>query len=324
MRGVTRIKRILRNTRRLASPVAAILIYHRIIELPEDRHNLAVFPDNFASHLEYIQEKYSPMSLSDLAECLQIHDLPHRAVVITFDDGYADNFLKAWPLLEMYQVPATIFTVSGAVNSRREFWWDELERIFYFIENLPEQLSLCIQEQGLSWPLSNMKQRQAAFKDIHQRLRLLPVVEREKVLKDLANWAGTTQNGRSENLPMKYSELCQIAQSKFIEIGAHTKTHPVLSTQSPEDQYEEIVESRLELEKILDKQVRTFSYPYGNPEDFTQQTVEIVKSAGFSAAVTTIQGGVEPGDDRYQLKRCEVNNWNVDLFKRKLDSFFYK
>ena len=325
MRGVTRAKRIIRNTRRLVEPVAAILIYHRVIELSSDLHNLAITPQNFARHLEYIHDKYTPIRLTDLADGMKDKtSLPYRSVVVTFDDGYEDNYSQARPLLEQYEVPGTIFVVSQMVNSAREFWWDELERLFLHTEDLPESLTLRILGQETVWPLASLEQRQVAMKTIHQQMRRLPAFEREQVLAELSNWARFSRIGRSGFLPMKSEQVRQIAQSPYIEIGAHTQTHPVLSSQDTGQQYNEIVESRTQLEALLGKPVRTFSYPYGNPEDFDRHSVEIVRSAGFAAAVTTIQGAVDIDDDRHQLKRCEVNNWDIDVFRKKLNSFFYQ
>jgi peptidoglycan/xylan/chitin deacetylase (PgdA/CDA1 family) len=323
MRGLTRFRRILQNTRRLASPVAAILIYHRVTDLPVDVHNLAVSPKHFAQHLEIIRERYVPMNLSGLAYAMKENCLPRRSVVITFDDGYADNLHQARPLLEAYQTPATIFVVSGGVNSAREFWWDELERILLRSKNLPGRLILSIQDNELRCPTTHPGERQDALKAIRQRIRHLPSTERDTILASLARWANTDSHGRPEYLPMRSSELCLLAQSEFIEIGAHTRTHPVLAALPPEEQLDEINGSRFALERVLEKPVQTFSYPFGNPGDFTAQTAELVKAAGFTAAVTTIQGGVEAGDDLFQLKRCEVNDWDGETFRSKLSSFFY-
>ncbi len=323
MRGVTRLKRSIRNIKRLLNPVAAILIYHRIVDLQTDPFRIIVSPKNFASHLEYIREKYIPMSLSELANAMRAREVPHRAVVVTFDDGYGDNLYQALPLLEYYQVPGTIFVASHPVSIRQEFWWDDLERILLSQAYIPDVLRLTIEQTERIWPTANPKERQQAFEAIYAYLRSLPAALREKVLCDLAAWAGISRYGRPENLPMTIDELRQISRNKYIEIGAHTRTHPVLSTLKPDEQYAEIISGREELESILGKKIETFSYPFGNSFDFTDQSVKIVQAAGFQAAVTTIQGAVDINDNLYRLRRCEVNNWDISKFQKKLASFFY-
>jgi peptidoglycan/xylan/chitin deacetylase (PgdA/CDA1 family) len=323
MRGITRLKRIIRSIKRTQQPVTAILIYHRVINIEKDPYHIAVSEKNFSNHVEYICEKYTPLSLAGYADLARTQQLPHRSVVITFDDGYRDNFVNAKPILENANCPATIFAVSGKVNGQTEFWWDDVERVLLSNETLPENLQLSIGDKTFSFDTSSRDLCQAAFAQIHPLVRLLSAKEREQVVLDLANWSGLGQLGRPDNLPMKEDELRAVAQSGLIEIGAHTITHPVLSTLTREAQQTEIMGSQESLEKILGNPVRTFSYPYGNPSDFNSTTLEIVKAAGFVAAVTTVQGSVEIQDDIFQLKRCEVNNWPVDEFRRKLDSFFY-
>src|SRR5262245_1755138 len=125
-------------------PRALILMYHRVTELPSDPHLVAVTPKHFCEQLEMIRKHYMPIRLQQLVEALQGGEAPKRAVVITFDDGYADNLHKAMPLLEHYDIPATVFVTAGVVGSQREFWWDELDRLLLQPGILPAKLRLKI------------------------------------------------------------------------------------------------------------------------------------------------------------------------------------
>jgi len=121
---------------------ALILMYHRVTELPNDPYLLAVTPKHFAEQLEVIRRYGVPMPLRQMVEALQNGKVPKRAVVVTFDDGYADNLHQAKPLLERYEIPATVFVTAGQVGSRREFWWDELDRLLLQAGTLPARLQL--------------------------------------------------------------------------------------------------------------------------------------------------------------------------------------
>ncbi len=107
----------------------SILLYHRVTEVPSDPWALSVTPDHFAGHLEILREYTRPISLQQLSQGLREGNLPDCSVVVTFDDGYADNLLNAKPLLERYDVPATVFLATGLVEHWREPWWDELEQL---------------------------------------------------------------------------------------------------------------------------------------------------------------------------------------------------
>src|ERR1700694_4545037 len=124
----TRLKRVVPKLRNLAAPGAVILLYHRVTELAVDPHRLAVSPAHFQEHLDVIRRVGVPCSLRDLTERMRHGRSIRRAVVVTFDDGYADNLENGVPLLERYDVPATVFAASGQVGRPREFAWDELSR----------------------------------------------------------------------------------------------------------------------------------------------------------------------------------------------------
>jgi peptidoglycan/xylan/chitin deacetylase (PgdA/CDA1 family) len=106
---------------------AIILCYHRIADLPQSPRRLWVSPHRFAEQLEVLTRNFVPLSLAELIKRLQEGKVPEKSVVITFDDGYADNFWNARPLLERFGVPATVFVTTGLVGTEREFYWDELE-----------------------------------------------------------------------------------------------------------------------------------------------------------------------------------------------------
>jgi peptidoglycan/xylan/chitin deacetylase (PgdA/CDA1 family) len=130
-----------------------ILLYHRVADLKLDPQLLAVTPEHFAEHLEILRRYSRPMSLQGLLVALRNGCLPRQAVVVTFDDGYADNLHCAKPLLERYDVPATAFVTAGYVGSQREFWWDELERLILVPGRLPEELRVNINGSIRQWAL---------------------------------------------------------------------------------------------------------------------------------------------------------------------------
>ena len=104
-------------------------MYHRVSCLDRDSQLLAVTPENFESQIKYLSENYILLSLNDLKEALSRKVIPNKSVAITFDDGYLDNLTHALPLLEKYQIPATIFVSSGFVDGSFEMPSDELEKV---------------------------------------------------------------------------------------------------------------------------------------------------------------------------------------------------
>src|SRR3954469_24009177 len=133
----SRVQRLTGRLRRYLSSNAVILMYHRVADLDADPWGLSVSPTHFEEHLRVLRSLGTVMSLTQLVDGLQQGRIPRRAVVVTFDDGYADNVEVALPLLEQHRVSSTVFLASGAIDRQREFWWDELERILLQPGRLP-------------------------------------------------------------------------------------------------------------------------------------------------------------------------------------------
>jgi peptidoglycan/xylan/chitin deacetylase (PgdA/CDA1 family) len=320
--GIT--KRTIKNAVGYKARAVVILMYHRVVDVSSTAHQIATSPDHFHQHMEHLQSNYHPMRLTDVAAALDENSLPRRGVVVTFDDGYIDNYTFAFPILEKFQVPATIFVTSGYIGRNREYWWDELERIFFNSEHLPEKLKTSINgtDIELQLPTTNKEQRRLTHKSMHAFLRNLRPEDRDNVLSSLATWAGVEENCRQEYRCMNTDEILKLSQSGVIDIGAHTITHPVLSTLSVEEQYDEMVGSQKRLESILGRPVHTFAYPYGASGDFTPQTLEIVREAGFKAVCTTVSGTVTNEKDPMSLPRRTVGDWDLVTFEQQLDTFF--
>ncbi|MGB5620757.1 MAG: polysaccharide deacetylase family protein [Desulfobacterales bacterium] len=296
-----------------------ILMYHRVFETSSDPWELCVRPKHFAEHLEILRKDYLVLSLHKLLRTLKDAQLPKRGVVLTFDDGYADNLWNAKPLLEKYELPATVFITSGSLDCPTEFWWDDLERILLQPRKLPKHLQLSVQERFYEWPIKSSDDRQLAYMAIHQILQPLKPSDRNRAIAALFAWADMDPMARPDYRPLTTDELIQLAQSEFVDIGAHSVTHPLLAGMSQADQIADIAASRQKLEAILGSSVDTFSYPYGN---LTCDTVAAVEAAGFEAGLTIAGNAVEVGANPFRLGRFGVGDSDGDRFKYRLEEFF--
>jgi len=325
--------------RRFGSKVL-IVLYHRVADLQLDPQLLAVTPEHFAEHLEILRSYSHPMSFQELLVALRNGRLPRRAVVVTFDDGYADNLYYAKPLLERYDIPATAFLTAGYIGSQREFWWDELERLMLEPGRLPETLRVNINGSVCQWALGgaadyseesyrqhqrwNVKhkddpsQRQRLYRSLCPLLRPLSEGERRSVLDELLAWAGADSVSRPTHCALSPNEVVRLADGDLVEIGSHTMTHPVLSGMPVGTQQAEIRQSKARLEEILGREVSSFAYPYGSLSDYTQETVGIVHEAGFASACSNFHGLVQTGINLYELPRCLVRNWPGEQFAQLL------
>jgi peptidoglycan/xylan/chitin deacetylase (PgdA/CDA1 family) len=322
--GSGRIKNAWTGFRDRFSARGLILLYHRVTRLESDPQRLAVSPENFERHLQSIREQALPVRLTDIMDALRAGRPgdPLR-MALTFDDGYLDNLRQAKPLLEKYEIPATVFITTATIDHPYELWWDALERIC--MEGRPEKpLDLRMGEQTLrldfsaepdkagdrSWTLYDKpaSTRQQAYLDLSSRLYPLVPHRKKEIIAQLAEWAQVDETPRDQCRTMTGKELRELSQSRYVDIGAHTVHHPVLSGLDPDAQREEIVRSRILLEELLGVEVPTFSYPYGRVEDYNHTSVRIAREAGFQLACSNFPGLVSRWTDPFQLSRCIVQN----------------
>jgi peptidoglycan/xylan/chitin deacetylase (PgdA/CDA1 family) len=326
MRGLGRVKSIGRKWRNRLSPGALILLYHRVAELDSDPQQLQVSESNFAEHLRILKEIATPISLQELTRSLRSGKVPSRSVVVTFDDGAADNLLAAKPVLEREDVPATVFIATGYMKSAREYWWDEVERLVLQTRELPSTLALEVNGKVHAWDLNargdEPTQRHQLYRSLIDVFYPLAPGERFQQLDYLKSWAGDVTLSRDSHRPLTAAEVKQLADGGRIEIGAHTVSHSMLSALPASVQRDEIQQSKADLEEILGSPVRSFAYPFGTLSDYTRETVSLVKQLGFNCACSNFKDVVQPGADLFQLPRLIVRDCKPEEFANHVARWF--
>lgn len=308
---------LLKNIRKRFEPYALIVIYHRISNLDIDPHKLAVTPAKFEKHLKYYKDNYKVVTLLELVEHIKNGTITKRMMAVTFDDGYYDNYLNAKPLIEKYEIPITIFITSGFVGGKNELWWDELEKVFLYDLNLPIHLDIFVEDKQYSLNTTE-KDKLTIFYEVHSILKYLTENERNRILDSIFKWAGTERNLRENYRGLDVYELIELSKSPFIEIGAHTVSHPCLSMEKYEEQQYQIIESKVELEKIIGEIIKSFSYPFGTSNDYSKLTKSIVKSSGFLCGIANNQSVINSRTDIFEIPRVLVRNWDTNQLHEHL------
>lgn len=329
---------------------ALILVYHRVVDLERDPQLLAVSPASFEAQMSILAENCRVISLDRLLAGLRRRIVPDGSVVVTFDDGYSDNLTNAEPILAAHGVPATVFVSSGYVEARREFWWDELERIVLGPGTLPATVELRTSARDFSERLTGdlsyspeqarddsawnvlaatASPRQDLYRRLAAFMRPLPVADRETALRQLRALARVDpaagdpgHTPRPTHRQLTPEEVSTLDASPVVDVGAHSLNHTLLSGRTLREQRDEIVGDRDALGVMCRRQVRTFSYPYGGLDDYTGDTMEIVRGAGFAGACSNHLGVVKPWTDRFRLPRNTVRDWDASTFAAKVEGWF--
>lgn len=274
---------------------ARVLMYHRI---HAERAWLNVSPENFLLQMRLVKALFTPISLSELVSCLRSgRPIPPRAVVITFDDGYRDNYEKAFPVLRRLGIPATFFVTTGLIESRRHFWWDQVR--------LGLKQGTELQE---AWPemrgeLAGLPRHQLVER-VTALLKQMPHDQARRILKTICHPVDP-----AEPETMTWRQLREMVQAGM-EVGSHTVSHPILAQQTREEAEWEIRHSKAILEQQLGCPVEHFAYPNGRPCDFSPEHPGILEQSGYLSACTTVNRFVERTSALYGLERIAVSGYD--------------
>jgi peptidoglycan/xylan/chitin deacetylase (PgdA/CDA1 family) len=314
-------------------PSALILLFHRVASRVFDPQLLCVAPENFRAQVDYLRQHYTLLGLSELVQAIAARAVPRRSVVITFDDGFADNFHYARPILEQTRTPATIFVTSGFVGQSCELWSDRLEQFLFTPELLGDSLSVRCGDDVWHWELGGCpaslsawdvtqsqfpSPRHRCYAELSARLRRLSALQRFEIFAQLVAQARRPEQIRDERRLLASAEIRALAESGLFTIGSHGVNHISLGAQDREAQYDELVASRRTLAAMTGRDVTLFAYPYGGPGDYTQLSMQLAREAGYTAACANEEGVVWSGSDMFRLPRLLVRNWTVDELRRHL------
>jgi len=301
-----------------------VLNYHRIGNPDDDLFDPGVFSataDQFNEQVAYLKRHLSPVTLQesldfiDNAEKQKAHIGNHKGrrcrVLITFDDGYLDNFQIAYPILRSHGVQGVFFLATSMVGTCQIPWWDQIAfvvrtaRTRRFSLHYPVDLTVDIDGNGLSESLR-------AILNLHKRPENTDPARFIRELAEVAN--GDSVPGTLRRF-LNWDEAREMTAGGMA-IGSHTHSHHVLSQLEPERQYEELSRSRAILREQLGVEADVLAYPVGKTASFTSETQRVARDAGYRAAFSFYGGTNLPGmTSPYDLKRIGIGDQSRDRFR---------
>jgi peptidoglycan/xylan/chitin deacetylase (PgdA/CDA1 family) len=286
---------------------------------------MTVSLEAFRGQLSYLAERYRFVSLDEVSNMINGHEpLISGGIVVTFDDGYQDNYTLARPVLISHAIPATIFVATGAVDGRIPIWTHELR------EAVLGGSRRVVDLRPFGWELwlfETVQDRQRCLESLRKRLKALPEDQRKRTATAVFHELGwdkeAQSNARVLSTLMMTWEMIRGLRKDGMTIGAHTVSHPILTSISEEDAEREIMESKRCIEAQVGEPVRHFAYPNGTRRDWSSAVQNLVRRAGFQSACTTVYGTNTLGTDLYALQRVEIqDNGCMDPFGRFSPALF--
>ena len=304
---------------RIANSHIIILVYHRVYPKKDNLFVPYVSPEEFENQIKYLQKYFKIFSLEELVNFLKnskIYNEEYKNIaVITFDDGYKDNYIYAYPILKSNRIPATIFLATDYIGKDKLFWWDKVGYIIYNtkkdkinIPNIGEYL------------FNNNKEKRNCIFILLEKLKKFPNKLKNKYIFILQNICNVTiPSGLGEKMVLSWDEIHEM-NDNGIYFGAHTKTHPILTNENLKEAEKEIVDSKKIIEDHLKIKIRSFSYPNGS---FNNEIIKLMKNNGFDCAVSTNQSLINKYDinDIYNLPRIGASS-SFSKFKIRTSGIF--
>lgn len=274
----------------------------------------------FADCMKYLAEQYRVLSLPDLTAALRRGRLHPNTVAVTMDDGYHDMVSLAAPVLRQYSIPASLFVVSDFVDGALWLWNDRLR---FIVERAPHGTTEFQHGRATSrLVISRETDRWTEESRWCEYMKTLSVTAREEFLSAMAEACGVCvpDSPPPEYRAATWAELRALAAEGF-DVGAHSRTHPILSRVSPKQLEDEIAGCKEQIEGHLGSPVKHFAYPNGQQSDYTPAAIGMIARAGYLAAVTTIPGGNTPMTPLFELRRIYARTAGRAEFAQSVSGF---
>jgi len=293
-----------------------VFVYHRIHPGKGNARVANICPEEFEKQIRYLKENFVIYSIEKLVNVLKNNQIDNEGIkniaVVTFDDGYKDNYIYAYPILKKYKIPASIFLITDYVGKGKLFWWDEMEYILYYTKK--EKINLLNLGTFL---LTDDEKKFNCFLFLLKKFKKRSNELKNKYINDLKNVCNVIiplDLGKKGIL--SWDEICEM-KDNGISFGAHTLTHTNLKNADLEEAEKEIVQSKAIIEKKVKTNVRSFAYPYGS-KFYDNKIVKLLKNNGFDCAFTTSEKLIN------QFKFCNIYSLPRISAGSDFDSFTIK
>jgi glycosyltransferase involved in cell wall biosynthesis/peptidoglycan/xylan/chitin deacetylase (PgdA/CDA1 family) len=284
---------------------AAIFAFHRVLPRGADCYEpeMCISQDAFAEFLDWLAERYRVLPLDEITCGSPKTSGKRPSCAITFDDGWYDNFVFAFPELKRRGLPATIFLPTRFIGTHRRFWQEELWLCLRCLKG--EQSRSTIIEnvaRGFPWfppPSGDLN----SYGGLKRLLLSRPSSEAEEFTRRIAEYANLTGAFPDRSF-VNWEEVREMETGK-IRFGSHTLNHVLLTNAPPGVAGKEIRDSREELQSRVAEEVAAFAYPWGA---FGRSSADQVRGAGYKFGVTTRSGLVDSVSNPFLLPRIAVSN----------------
>ena len=300
-----------------------VLMYHRVLPEPIaqksfSNEGIIVKSHTFDKQIKFLNKVFRPISIDEFAKSL-ITKQPFYgySCLITFDDGWADNFSEAYPILNRYSTPATVFLPVDYIGTDRRFWQEELAELVYILyQQGPKVVEILKKYQLTSLHDRSDANARKMIKAFVNQLKSRNSDEINGIINEIKQSLKTIDKFNvTNNIDrfMTWDEILKMDRNN-ISFGSHSNSHTIMTHLSLEEVKSELKASKQTIQSILGHKIISFAYPNGN---FNEDISNLVKATGYHIAFTTMPGKVVNSDDAYSIKRINIHDditRNIPMF----------
>ncbi len=203
-----------------------------------------------------------------------------RFVALTFDGAYRDVATHASPVLVRHEVPYTIFVPTGFVDGIAPIWWLALEQVIL----RHDRISLVVERAERHFEIARTRQKYELYLFLEGWMRTLAPSDLAHVVQDLCRRYSVDLTRLSRGAAMQWPDIRALARDPLVEIGSATVSYPVLTTLTSSAALREMKMGRQVVEAALDRAVKHFAYPFGDPRSVGRREISLAQEAGFASA----------------------------------------
>ncbi len=291
-----------------------VLMYHRVLPAGADTFSspsICVTPEAFARQMAFLRRHFRVLSIAELADHLESgRDLPSGSCVVTFDDGWRDNFEHALPILREQQVPAVIFVATDYIGGSGCFWQERLSRLLFNGVRGGADARALVEEIAARPGLADLDEaeQRRLIRDAVDRLKKLPPADIEAIEARVRDVVGPEVSPGDDRF-MDWQQVAGLVQGTRVNVGAHGCSHTPLTKLSPERAATELEEAGKRVTAAVGVPTTSIGYPNGNYDDVV---VRLTRAAGYQLGFTTDKGLVGDVRDPFKLPRINIGGSATD------------
>lgn len=292
-----------------------IFCYHRLLDdNSEIIHHLGVTKSNFIRHIEYYKNEYEIITMDEVINLVNKGNIDKKYAVITFDDGYRDNYSTGYEIFKKYNIKPTIYLTASNIEYQKMLWTDEIDKLVLAIKG--KRIRLKVHDRIFQHILNDNNDRLKLAEEIKEYLKNLELHKIREIISELSKILNLDLNHIYYTNMLRWKDIEKLKEAGVI-FGGHTMNHCNLGVEPPERLEHEIIDSKRLIEEKTKVTMKHFAYPYGKECHSCKRAKEYLVN-NYETAVSVIPGINIDNIDLYNLSRIVIDNVRVKTIKMRL------